>query len=55
MGNRRTPLASPDFVGPVQPSLREVLAWAGVRPRSQDDRESTQRWRRRRAQMRKKD
>jgi hypothetical protein len=43
---------SPNVIGPRQPTLREVLAWAGVRPPSENDRESSLRWRRRQKQIR---
>lgn len=40
------------FVGPREPSLRERMAWAGIRPPSEREREGFHRWRRRQAQMR---
>jgi hypothetical protein len=41
----------PGFIGPRQPTLREALAWAGVRPPSENERESALLWRRRRKQL----
>jgi hypothetical protein len=40
-----------DFVGPLQPSLRERLAWAGVVSKGEQVRERSLLWRRRQKQL----
>jgi hypothetical protein len=40
-----------DFVGPLQPTLRERLAWAGIVAKGEQVRERSLRWRRRQNQL----
>jgi hypothetical protein len=43
-----------DFIGPLQPSVRERLAWAGIVSKGEQVRERSLLWRRRRKQLQKR-